>query len=369
MTDHEVTQYNEPTQGGEQLAKAAGGPVDMMLDAEAFEQAQRVAKLLASSQLVPQHLQGQTADCFLALHMAQRLGEDPLMVCQNIVIISGTAGWRAQWLISRANRLGVFRGRIRFDAEGSGTDLAVTARATLAETGEEVSASASMAMAQAEGWTRNPKYKSMPQQMLSYRAASFLIRLYCPEATLGYQSAEEVEDMQAARVVHEPAGGSTGSAEDRLRQRGEDEPEAPAAPSERKAQFPPHTVGAVDADGMPWDARIHSGNGGKTGDGRWRKRRGISAEYRENVEAELRSSGDDAAEDAAAPAQDEAAGESSDEPVPGEGEAPEVVDTETGEVRREAAPAGDGDADPYGVTEQDATRSWLDEQGSQDPPF
>ena len=74
---------------------------------------------------------------------------------------------------------------------GEGKSLRVTATATLLATGEEVSSYADMAMADAEGWSKNAKYKSMPVQMLSYRAACMLIRLYAPGATLGMHAQEE----------------------------------------------------------------------------------------------------------------------------------------------------------------------------------
>jgi hypothetical protein len=77
---------------------------------------------------------------------------------------------------------------------GQGVDLAVTASAALADSGEVVSVAVSMAMAKADGWTKNAKYTTMPEHMLRWRSAAMLIRLYVPEVMLGIQSAEEVED-------------------------------------------------------------------------------------------------------------------------------------------------------------------------------
>jgi hypothetical protein len=64
----------------------------------------------------------------------------------------------------------------------------------LAATGEIVSVNVSMAMAKADGWTKNAKYRSIPEQMLRYRSATWLIRLYCPEVTCGMQSTDELKD-------------------------------------------------------------------------------------------------------------------------------------------------------------------------------
>lgn len=51
-----------------------------------------------------------------------------------------------------------------------------------------------MAMAKAEGWTSNSKWRNMPEQMLAYRAASFFARVHCPETLMGVQVEGEVED-------------------------------------------------------------------------------------------------------------------------------------------------------------------------------
>lgn len=51
-------------------------------------------------------------------------------------------------------------------------------------------------MAKAEGWVdkNGSKWKTMPQVMLRYRAASFFSRMNCPELTLGLYSKEEIID-------------------------------------------------------------------------------------------------------------------------------------------------------------------------------
>jgi len=185
-------------------APSAGG---LLANPERFEFGWRAAKLFASSQLVPQHLRDKPQDCFIAIHMAERLGEDPLITMQNIYIVSGRAGWSAQYMIGRANRAGVFKGRINWRIEGKGDGLAVTAFAKLADTEELVEATASMAMAVAEGWTKNPKYKSMPELMLRYRSATMLVRLYAPDVMLGIPTSEELQDMRYAGTLRPAADG------------------------------------------------------------------------------------------------------------------------------------------------------------------
>ena len=55
-----------------------------------------------------------------------------------------------------------------------------------------------MQMAADEGWLNKPgsKWKTMPRQMMMYRAAAFFARAHCPEVLLGIQTVEEVQDVR-----------------------------------------------------------------------------------------------------------------------------------------------------------------------------
>ena len=56
-----------------------------------FETAQRMAKALCSSTIVPTAFQGQNnmANCIIALDIANRLGSNPLMIMQNLYVVHG----------------------------------------------------------------------------------------------------------------------------------------------------------------------------------------------------------------------------------------------------------------------------------------
>lgn len=240
--------------------------VDIFSDPGAFEHAQRVAKVFASSKLVPQHLQGNVADCLIALQIARRLNEEPLTVMQNIYIVSGRPGWFTAYMIARANRSGTFKGSITWKSEGQGDGLAVTATAVLAETGEAVSVTCDMRMAKAEGWTKNAKYTSMPEHMLRWRSAAMLIRLYCPEVMLGMPVLEEIEtepraemrDVTPARSINEALDAFAGESETADTTDTEASPQqrppspaaGPAAPE--TVQLAPGSAQTGAADGPAW---------------------------------------------------------------------------------------------------------------------
>jgi hypothetical protein len=65
-----------------------------------------------------------------------------------------------------------------------------------------------MAEAKADGWTQNPKYKSIPEQMLRWRSATRLISLFLPEVLFGLAVREE---MQVERVNVQEVAATSGT--------------------------------------------------------------------------------------------------------------------------------------------------------------
>ena len=84
-----------------------------------FELAQRAAKMLSSSTLVPKDYQGAAGlpNCIIALNMANRMGADPLMIMQNLVVVHGRPTWSSQFLIATFNSCGRFTA-MRFEFFG-----------------------------------------------------------------------------------------------------------------------------------------------------------------------------------------------------------------------------------------------------------
>lgn len=182
-----------------QTQQSQGSALAFLHDGEAFNHIWRVAKAFSASKMVPTHFQNRPEDCMVALMMAQQLEVNPLLALQNLQVVNGRAGFSASFAIGLANQRGPFAGPITWTSKGSGDDLEVTAHAIVKLTGEQVSVSTSIALAKAEGWVNRAgsKYRSMPEQMLRYRAATWLIRLHCPEVLLGLHTDDEIVTPQA----------------------------------------------------------------------------------------------------------------------------------------------------------------------------
>jgi hypothetical protein len=168
--------------------------------------ANRIGQAFAASSLVPQQYQGNVANCIVALEMANRMGASPLMVMQNLYIVHGNPGWSSKFLIACFNQCGRFSAlRYEWNAERT----ACRAWAVEKATGERIDGpQVSVQMAKDEGWsTKNgSKWKTMPELMLMYRSAAYLIRTYAPEISMGLQTDDELIDVMPAPAAAQPAG-------------------------------------------------------------------------------------------------------------------------------------------------------------------
>jgi hypothetical protein len=176
---------------------------------QAFEDAQRIAKALASSTLIPPQFQGQQgfANCLVALEIANRMRMSPFQVMQNLHIIHGRPSWSSQFIIAMINGCGKFS-PLRYEISGKGDELACYCVATEIATGKDLKGpTVTLAMAKKEGWATKTgsKWQTMPELMIRYRAAAFWGRLFVPELLVGIQAEEEVIDIQPVTVSAEKA--------------------------------------------------------------------------------------------------------------------------------------------------------------------
>ena len=162
-----------------------------------FMMATQMAKALASSTVVPKEYQGNFSNGLVAIEIAQRLRTSPLMVMQNLNVIQGRPSWSAQFLIAMVNGSGKYDMELQFDEKTDKDGKPFSCQCWTERKGRKVTGIVvDMEMAKAEGWVgkNGSKWKTMPQVMLRYRAASFFARMNCPELTLGYYSQDEIID-------------------------------------------------------------------------------------------------------------------------------------------------------------------------------
>lgn len=178
------------------------GTIDAFASESNFAVAQRMGHALAASSLVPDTFRGNLPNVMIAMEIAARINASVFAVMQNMDVIHGRPSFRATFLIATVNASGRFT-PLRFRFEGdAGTDGYGCRAVAKDRESEEVCEGAliTLALAKAEGWaTKNgSKWKTMPEQMLMYRAAAFWQRVYAPELALGMSTSDEAEDIYEA---------------------------------------------------------------------------------------------------------------------------------------------------------------------------
>jgi len=175
-----------------------------------FEHIQRVAKIFASSTMVPSHFRGNLGNCLIALDYAARIKANPFMVMQNMYIVHGRPGIEGKLVIALVNQSGRFE-PLEFEEDDEGCFAYAKEKASgKILKGPKVT----WEMVKAEGWDQpkqmrdgkgmiKSKWETMPQLMFRYRAATFFARTYCPEVLLGMLTTEEIEDIIETRQVND----------------------------------------------------------------------------------------------------------------------------------------------------------------------
>ena len=179
-----------------------------------LEDKKALASTIAKSSIIPPELRGKPADVFVLLDLAESLGESYWRVMNGVRIVNGRLMTTAEFQIGRALSSGLFNGSFVYDEKKEKDNIAVRVKATSNATGEFVTGPwVDMKMAKADGWTRNKKYSNpeMARHMLRLRAATFFIRLHCPQTTFGGLTSEEGEDIGIAPSVSVTSGTGTGA--------------------------------------------------------------------------------------------------------------------------------------------------------------
>jgi len=181
---------------GNEIVKANG--FDMQ--PETFEDAWRMCKALASSELVPKDYRNKPENVLVAAQMGAELGLKPLQAIQNVAVINGRPAVWGDALLA------IVRGHPECEdveewIEGEGD--AMVAQCVVKRRGQSATqASFSVADAKAASlWKKQGPWQQYPKRMLQLRARSFALRDSFADALRGIQVAEEVRDYQPAATI------------------------------------------------------------------------------------------------------------------------------------------------------------------------
>ena len=178
--------------------KMEQGAVTMWNDLKMFETTQRMAKLLAVSQIAPQSYRNNVADCVVAIDMANRMGLSPIVVMQNSQIVHGNFSWKGTACKAMIDSCGRYAKTKYVEVGERGKDSWGYYLEAIDKDGEVVKGvTVTIGMAKAEKWydKNGSKWQTMPELMLQYRASAFFLRTQCASLAMGFLTAEEQIDI------------------------------------------------------------------------------------------------------------------------------------------------------------------------------
>lgn len=235
----------------EQITVRSEVPV---LDTGIFEQMLRIARIMATSQLVPEHLnrvagtksnpiaissEEAIANCFLVVNQAVRWSMDPFAVAQHVFVTKGRVGYEGKLVAAVINSHPNLAKRLSYTFTGEagtpGRGVVVSGR--VKGDAEDRTIDGTI-----KAWkTDNDSWAKIPDQMLTYRGAREWARRWMPEAILGVYAEEELSHSEidvtreGQTLAPEPGKGGAG---DRLREA---------------------VAGAVADGGKQTEAQVHQG--------------------------------------------------------------------------------------------------------------
>lgn len=199
QTPEQAAPENQETMELEPV-KQVPGMQTMWNNVKLMNQSFRMANMICKSGLVPDSYRNSPENCLIAIDIGNRMGMSPIMVMQNLYIVKGKPAWSGAFCAAVVNGSGRFTPlRYEWVGERGKPNFGCCAMANRLSDGALcMSDTVTMQMAQDEGWLNKPgsKWKTMPMQMMMYRAASFFAKAHCSDFLLGIPTIEEVQDVK-----------------------------------------------------------------------------------------------------------------------------------------------------------------------------
>lgn len=229
---------------------------------------------------IPQHLKGSVGDCLAVVDIATRAGLSPYMVANKTYVQAGRLSFESQLYHAFAQASGLLKGDLNVEYENTGDDLVCIVTGYLRADPftprthrSEPLIKAHPGHVQKDGKTfvkGSPLWDRKPKVQLFYDTSRDWVRIYCPRATLGIFTPDEIEEYGpefardvSAAGLHDRLTGSERGAEghqdghaerelDQIAGRGQIiEHDPPAGPDSSAGAVPVDDAAADHADHTP----------------------------------------------------------------------------------------------------------------------
>lgn len=167
---------------------------------------ERMIEQIQYSTVIPEELRGNTTALVEIAKMAEHRNLPFLHLVNNILFIEGKMGWKSTYIISCINKAkDRFSTPLNYKTVGKEGDDSYGKRAYCYDIkGNLVEGpTVTLKIAKEAGWTNkvNSSWNTLPELMLSYRAATFFGRLFCPDVLDGIYTVEELVDIYSSSGI------------------------------------------------------------------------------------------------------------------------------------------------------------------------
>lgn len=165
---------------------------------QSFDEAYRVAQVLAASGMTPKDI-NTPEKVMVAIMAGAEIGMAPFQAVQSFAIINGRPALWGDGMIGVVRAHGV---KVEEKLDGVGDETVAICHVTR-PSGERISRAFAVADAKKAGlWGKQGPWSSYPKRMLQMRARAWAIRDGCADMLRGIQMAEEAQDVEV--IANEP---------------------------------------------------------------------------------------------------------------------------------------------------------------------
>ncbi|WP_430434778.1 hypothetical protein [Methyloversatilis sp.] len=207
-----------------------------------FDEAMRIAKVLANSDMVPKDYKGKPENCLVALQWGADVGLPGLQALQNIAVINGRPSIWGDAALALVMAHPAYAGHREW-MEGEGENRVACCAVTRKGSPEHVQRFSVADAKKATLWGKQGPWQQYPDRMMQMRARGFALRDRFADALRGLSIGEESQDIterDMGTVEREPVPpAATQQPEDPRA------PALPAYPDDRFAENLPTWKGLV----------------------------------------------------------------------------------------------------------------------------
>lgn len=187
--------------------------ISYLMDTGKFEHCYRIAKLMATASLIPDHLkftgnasnkreltqEEKIGNCFMIVNQAIRWNIDPFSMAPETYVVGGKLAFQGKLVAAIVNGLANLEERLSYTFSGppGGDDFTITVSGKIR--GETEPRVVTVRVGAAK--TDNQMWKKDPEQKLVYTGATKWARRHCPEIILGIIVDDEIEALDMMRDV------------------------------------------------------------------------------------------------------------------------------------------------------------------------